>query len=374
MENYYLKKKKKIRYNELFITTLLTHGGSNIISKWIVSPFERVIIIRQIQPVLFRNILITPFFSYSNIIKSIYRNQSLTSFWWGYNASVLNFLSFTFFRLLFYDQIKYNLFTKINNSPYYETDNAQNRDIINNSSSNSSNNDHAKNSIKNSFLMNFFLLYSSSCLAATITYPLDTIRNCMALVHETQKSKKHNKRSIFLFVYDLLLKNKLTILYSGYSLCLLNFIPYLFITIKLTDFFTKHFIEFDLDKNKYNSLNNKSTYNSMTKEYEKLFNNINITSSFFSYIFWGVLTGYVAQAVTYPLETMRRKYQYHLMFKQNFPKSVIHYNKLYKNETKNVMKKFVNLYRGFSLHTFKLIPEYLIFTYFFYYVKSHMPL
>ncbi|ETB58089.1 hypothetical protein YYC_04173 [Plasmodium yoelii 17X] len=344
MEIYYLKKKKKISYKGLFITTFLTHGGANIISKFAVSPFERIVIIRQIQPVFFKNILIQPNFTYLNIIKSIYKNQGLTSFWWGYNASIFNFLSFSFLRLLFHDQIKYHLSDRIKDKEYLK---------------------------KNYFLTTFFLFYTSSSLSSAISYPLDTIHNCMALNHENLKNKKLYKRGIFLFIYDQLLKRKIRNLYAGYSLCLLNFIPYLTITIKLNELFTKYFTEINFDKKNYNFQNDKKNNITLNEEYKELFKK---NPNFFSYIVLGVLTGYIAQFATYPLETLRRKYQYRVMYEQNFLKFIIHNNKLNNIKPKTFVNKMKNMYKGFTVHSLKLIPEYLIFSCFFYYVKNNMPI
>ncbi|CRG94106.1 ADP/ATP carrier protein, putative [Plasmodium gallinaceum] len=337
MENYYLKKKKKIRYKELYITTFLTHGGSNLISKLIISPLERLVIIKQTQPVLFRNVLVQSSYTYKNIIKSIYINQGLTSFWWGYNANVLNFLSFSFFRLLFHDKIKYIL--SLENS-------------------------------KNDFVKNFFLLYASSCLAISITYPLDVAHTYMTLNHEKIKNKKLYNRSVFFFIYDQLLKKDIKNLYCGFSLCLLNFIPYLLISTKLNDLFTKYFIEFHMNRNN-DELSNSEKRNHINEEYKKLFNK---SPSFFYYIFLGVLTGYTAQIVTYPLETIRKKYQYYNLYEKKFPKSLMHYNYLNHKKTKHILNKISNSYKGFLMHSFKLIPEYFIFSFFFYYVKNNMPL
>ncbi|ETW18210.1 hypothetical protein PFFVO_02726 [Plasmodium falciparum Vietnam Oak-Knoll (FVO)] len=340
MEIYYLKKKKKIKYKELFITTFLTHGGSNIISKLIISPLERIVLIKQIQPILFKNVLIEPSYTYRNIINSIRTNQGYTSFWWGYNASICNFLSFSFLRLLFHDQIKYNL-------------SIENR--------------------KNYFMTNFSLLYFSSCLAASIAYPFDTVRNYMSLNHEIIKDKKKYARSVFLFIYDQIVRGKIRNLYCGYSLCLLNFIPYLLITSKLNEVFTKYFIDDNFEKNNYIS-HDASKRNNIKEEYNKLFKK---TTNFFSYIALGVITGYVAQMVTYPLETYRRKYQYHVMYEQKFPNTLMHKRYLKNNTTtqhQHIFKKVCNLYRGFTLHSFKLIPEYFIFSCFFYYVKNNIPI
>ncbi|SBT76604.1 ADP/ATP carrier protein, putative [Plasmodium ovale] len=341
MESYYLKKKKKIRYKELFTTTFLTHGGSNIISKLLVSPLERAVIIRQIQPLFFRNILMQSSFTYSNIIRSIRANQGYSSFWWGYNAGILNFLSFSFFRLLFHDHIKHNLPVK------------------------------GTNRNKENFLITFFLLYTSSCMAAAISYPLDTIHNCMALNHETVKQKKTYSRSVLLFMYNQLIKKKFRNLYSGYSLCLLNFIPYLAITIKLNELFTEYFLEFNVYKKGYDGKNEEDNSNNINEEYKKLFAQ---SPNFFSYILLGVLTGYIAQFATYPLETIRRKYQYRIMYEQYFPTSLINYKRLNNQKRKTFVRKISNMYRGFSLHSFKLIPEYLIFSCFFYYVKNNIPI
>ncbi|SCN12081.1 ADP/ATP carrier protein, putative [Plasmodium malariae] len=350
MESYYLKKKKKIKYKELFITTFLTHGGSNLISKLIVSPLERTVIIKQVRPVFFKGILLQPSFAYSNIIRSIHSNQGVTSFWWGYNASILSFLSFSFLRLLFHDRIKYSL-------SLYTTSIS--------STNNSSN--------YNYFFVKFFLLYTSSCLAATIAYPLDTIHNCMQLNHEIIRNKKLHNRSIFLFIYDQLLKKKIKNLYAGYSLCLFSFIPYLIITIKLNELFTKHFIDFSYQVKSLSleKEEQKNEYNT-NEDYKKLFNK---TPSFFPYIFLGVLTGYVAQIATYPLETIRRTYQYHVMYEQYFPKLSKHFKILYKEKcSKTLINKISNLYKGFTMHSFKLIPEYFIFSCFFYYVKNNIPI
>ncbi|GAW80471.1 ADP/ATP carrier protein [Plasmodium gonderi] len=340
MENYYLKKKKKIKYKELFITTFLTHGGSNIISKLLVSPLERIVIIRQTQPFFFRNILLHSSFTYTNIIRSIYVNQGFTSLWWGYHASIWNFLSFSFFRILFHDKIKYNLAIENN---------------------------------KNNYVMTFSLLYTSSCFATLISYPLDTIHNCMALNHEEIKNKKITNRSIFLFIYDLILKKKIKQLYAGYSFCLVNFIPYLLISIKLNEIFTKYFIEFNYYSKNDDSKKDEeqNSYNNMHEEYQKLFKK---TPNVFSYIFLGVLTGYISQMITYPLETIRRKYQYHVIYEKNFPQILMYHKNWNNKKPQNFITKFSNMYRGFSLHTFKLIPEYLIFSCFFYYVKNNIPI
>ncbi|CAI7719943.1 ADP,ATP carrier protein 2, putative [Plasmodium vivax] len=341
MENYYLKKKEKIKYKELFITTFLTHGGSNLISKLLVSPLERIVIIRQTQPFFFRNVLLHSSFTYSNIVRGIYAKQGLTSLWWGYHASIWNFLSFSFFRLLFHDKIKYNL--AIENS-------------------------------KKNYLTTFFLLYTSSCFAAAISYPLDTIHNCMALNHETVKNKKLTSRGIFLFIYDLVLKRKLKHLYAGYSLCLLNFIPYLLISIKLNEIFTKHFIEINShEKNGDAPQGGEEQYadRNISEEYRRLFKK---TPNVLSYIFLGVLTGYISQVATYPLETIRRKYQYHVIYEKNFPQTLMHSKNWKVKKPQKLIAKISNVYRGFSLHTFKLIPEYLIFSCFFYYVKNNMPI
>ncbi|EUD67522.1 hypothetical protein C922_02228 [Plasmodium inui San Antonio 1] len=340
MENYYLRKKKKFKYGELFIATFLIHGGSNLISKLLVSPFERIVIIRQTQPFFFRNVLLHSSFTYSNIVRGIYANQGLTSLWWGYHASIWNFLSFSFFRPFFHDKIKYNL--AIENS-------------------------------KKNYLTTFFLLYTSSSFASVIAYPLDTIHNCMALNHETVKNKKLTRRGIFLFIYDLILKKKIKHLYAGYSLCLLNFIPYLLISIKLNEIFTKYFIEFNSDQKDGDSKQRGEQYSdgNISEDYERLFKK---APNVLSYIFLGVLTGYISQAATYPLETIRRKYQYHVIYEKNFPQTLMYSKNWNVKKPQKVIAKISNLYRGFSLHTFKLIPEYLIFSCFFYYVKNNISL
>ncbi|KJP87794.1 hypothetical protein AK88_02550 [Plasmodium fragile] len=340
MENYYLKKKNKLKYEELFITTFLTHGGSNLISKLIVCPLERIVIIRQTQPFFFRNVLHHSPFTYSNIVRGIYAKQGLTSLWWGYHASIWNFLSFSLFRLLFYDNIKYNL--SIENS-------------------------------KKDYLTTFFLLYTSSCFAAVIAYPLDTIHNCIALNHETVKNKKLTNRGILLFIYDLILKKKIKHLYAGYSLCILNFIPYLLISIKLNEIFTKYFIEFNShEKNgDFKQGGEQDAHTDISEDYQGL---LKKTPNVLSYIFLGVLTGYISQVATYPLETIRRKYQYHVMYEKNFPQTLMYSKNCNVRKPQKFIANISNAYRGFSLHTFKLIPEYLIFSCFFYYCKNYLPI
>ncbi|WBY59040.1 hypothetical protein Py17XNL_001204932 [Plasmodium yoelii yoelii] len=193
----------------------------------------------------------------------------------------------------------------------------------------------------------------------------------MALNHENLKNKKLYKRGVFLFIYDQLLKRKIRNLYAGYSLCLLNFIPYLTITIKLNELFTKYFTEINFDKKNYNFQNDKKNNITLNEEYKELFKK---NPNFFSYIVLGVLTGYIAQFATYPLETLRRKYQYRVMYEQNFLKFIIHNNKLNNIKPKTFVNKMKNMYKGFTVHSLKLIPEYLIFSCFFYYVKNNMPI
>lgn len=141
----------------------------------------------------------------------------------------------------------------------------------------------------------------------------------------------------------------------------------------MNEVFTKYFIDDNYEKNNYMS-HDGSKRNNIKEEYNKLFKK---TTNFFSYIALGVITGYVAQMVTYPLETYRRKYQYHVMYEQKFPNTLMHKRYLKNNTTtqhQHIFKKVCNLYRGFTLHSFKLIPEYFIFSCFFYYVKNNIPI
>lgn len=382
MEKYYLKKKKKISNKELLITTFLAHGGSNVISKFFVAPLERVLLIKQTQPQLFRSIFITPSsFSFKNITKSILANQGVKSFWWGYQPRILKLLFFSFFRLLFYETLKQKVKTK---------DNKETSSTV------------------------FFSLYLSSCLAITLTYPLDVAQAYLALNFEKTKHKKKYSRGIFLFLYSQISKRTIRNLYCGYTVCLLNFFPYLFISIKLNEFFTKRFIEpqiefclqsLDCEERNKSTLhkkvepNNDRYLQNLDNEYKKLFSN---TPQIYSYIFWGVLTGYIAQTITYPIETIRRTYQYKKLFEQNYQNSILSYQKLQNRNihnmynihntficktrtnwniglhkkgktTKVLFSSISNYYRGFLLHSVKLIPEYIIFSCFFYYVKNNIP-
>lgn len=380
MEKYYLKKKKKISNKELLITTFLAHGGSNVISKFFVAPLERVTLIKQTEPHLFRSVFIAPSFSYKNIIQSILANQGYKSFWWGYQTRALNFLCFTFFRLLFHEKLQQKIKTKDN---------------------------------KKSSSTFFFYLYISSCLAATITYPLDVAQAYLTLNFERTKHKKKYSRGVFLFIYDQITKRTIGNLYCGYSLCLLNFFPYLYIISKLEPFFTKHFIEFQIKEASQNENNGehnlhdsdkKTTsgdgrHNNLNEEYKQLFNK---SPEIYLYIFGGVLAGYIAQTLTFPIETIRRTYQYKKILEQNYQNHIISYKKLQKKSSpifpnnsnsknynsiilNNMEKKKAKIptffffssistyYRGFLLHSLKLIPEYIVFSCFFYYVKNNMP-
>lgn len=386
------KKKRHVSDEKLLAVTLMAHGGSAALAKLALAPLDRVKLLLQIQPNLTgvesRNIL--RFRSPKDALFGIYRTQGLRSFWWGFGPHTLNVFQSTAIRLTAYQRFRMLFFPDAGREQKY--------------------------SGLSLYCRKVGCFFASTTATLLISYPLDVAYTRMAADtglpwNSTEKTYKSSAHCLIRNAVN----QGISSVYRGLSLCIVVSFPFICIAQALHDYF-EYLILLNICQNQrykfVKILPSRNDSDPFTKTDEKSsktypialisLNEHTAHSSCFSSMQcptvhyppsepamravtatplelfpWNLVSGFfaglVAQTVTYPLDTIRRRYQYDGCYPWTNPPYSRQYTSITDCFQKCLRHGVASLYRGCGINMMKAVPECIVLSGLYYIIKTTLP-
>ncbi|CAD8127855.1 unnamed protein product [Paramecium sonneborni] len=265
---------------------------SYAVSKTATAPLERIKLILQVSPILKCEDKIDKTWSG---IKQIYKTQGLYSFWRGNSLNVIKTIPNSAIRFTVYDKLKQYVF-----------ENGQNENYI------------------RQFTNRLMLGFSTGLLNQIINYPLEVLR-----IKLTVDMSHFNKARMYSGIFDCLKKTLKTqgfcALYQGFVISSCVTIPYLGIS----------FVAHDQLKDLIPLQNNSDQ----------------IWIQLSQFIGIGSLSTIIATALTYPIDTIRRRIQ--INGSLGVQRAYISFSDCVKKMRKEGLLSY---YRGYWISLIRIIP------------------
>lgn len=201
------------------------------------------------------------------------------------------------------------------------------------------------------YLRRCSVLYAGAAAALVVVYPLDVAYTCLA----ADAAAPRRFRGFIGFVRHAVGKHGARSLYRGFSLCLATAMPFVAISTAVHDALLPSLLQLR-SRPAVHSGDHRAEDAGRANELERLLQERAPAQLFPWNLLLGAFSGFVAQSVTYPLDTVRRRWQHSLAGERaDAPKSW--------HECAAALRRADGIrpfYAGFGFNSAKLVPELLV--------------
>lgn len=190
-----------------------------------------------------------------------------------------------------------------------------------------------------SYIRRWAFFYLSSCVALAAAYPMDVAFTCQAADMRTPR----RFRSTFRFLKFSVKEHGIWSLYRGFPLCLATAAPFILVSTSVHDAMAARFLR-------------RMGQAPALVDYRAIQPGVQPNPSVHLYpwnLFVGCVSGFVAQSVTYPLDTLRRRWQWTCTELGNRPENLRTCFQRIAAEG-----SWRSLYNGYWVSAIKLAPQF----------------
>lgn len=196
-------------------------------------------------------------------------------------------------------------------------------------------------------------LYAAGAAALFAAYPLDTAYTCLA----ADRSARRRYRGFFHFSREVVRERGITSLYRGLPLCLLTAIPFVIVATGAHDVMAPSFLSQSGRPPRLVQSWKANHPETKPDDLAKILKDGALAHLFPWNLLLGTTCGFIAQSVTYPLDTIRRRWQ-HVCTQPTETQVVTSIRGC--AETLHRDGGIRAFYAGFGFNTAKLFPELLV--------------
>ncbi|CEM29411.1 unnamed protein product [Vitrella brassicaformis CCMP3155] len=340
------KQKRAVSEEKLFAFTLLGYGGAAAASRVLTAPLDRVKVILQCQA-CFRGTTVT-FNGLTDAATHIWRHQGWRAFWWGFSPHMWNVFVGTGVRLLTYQKLR--LFFLPGGEDAH----------------------HGAELV----VRETGCFIGSSSVALLVSYPFDVLFTRLA-TDGGRPGAMHKRtfKGLWHCIWTTVQTQGFSPFYRGCGFCMASSVPFLFVALGAARLYEDHILTRIQPARTTPSRPSTSTSGDFPPTDQKMVERSSVEP--LRWYPWnllgGMASGLLAQTATYPLDTIRRRYQYDGSSPWSDPPWTRQFASIAECARHSCRRGLGDLYRGAGVNALKVVPEAMVICCLYWIIKTKIP-